>query len=156
MDQELSKVKEYMKSKGIRITPTRLRVIREVFQTHEHFDAERLYVSLARKARSVSRATVYRTLEILVDGGFVRKNRFQESFDRYEHVLGHRPHAHLICLECKRICEFEDSRLNSLLKKKSNQAGFETSYYITQIFGICPDCLQGSLSKPGKVPETVK
>ena len=105
----------FLRKRSLKLTSQRVRIFERVFSTHEHLSAEKLVKWLSEDGGvGVSRATVYRTLSLLVEGGFL------ESLDAgggellYEHVLGHRHHDHMVCVDCGRIEEFVDPRIEEL------------------------------------------
>jgi Fur family ferric uptake transcriptional regulator len=139
---------DFLRQRGLKLTAQRDRVFERAFATHEHFSAERLYEWMrAEDGLSVSRATVYRTLSLLEEGGFV------ESLDAgggelvYEHVLGHQHHDHLICLGCGRIEEFHEDRIEALQEEVASKRGFELTQHSLRLMGYCPTCLRERRSR---------
>jgi Fur family ferric uptake transcriptional regulator len=131
----------FLKKRAQKLTLQRQRIFERAFATHEHFSADRLYAWLqAEQGPAVSRATVYRTLSLLVAGGFLA------SFDPgggelvYEHVLGHRHHDHMVCLECGRIEEFLEPRIEELQRAVCQRKGFDLSHHSMRLFGTCHAC----------------
>lgn len=140
-DTALKRFEAFLRERGLKLTAQRARILERAFATHEHFSAENLYDWLRHEeGPAVSRATVYRTLSLLEDGGFV------ESLDTgggelfYEHVLGHRHHDHLICLECRRIEEFREERIEELQLEVSRKKGFELVSHSLRLMGYCAAC----------------
>ncbi len=132
---------EYMRSNSLRMTPQRWRIFDRVFATHDHFSAETLYSWLRAEDSSLaSRATVYRTLTMLVEGHFL------DSFDSgtgellYEHVMGHRHHDHLVCLDCGKIEEFFDDRIEELQLEIAEKFGFALLEHEHNLRGRCRAC----------------
>lgn len=131
----------FLRERGLKLTAQRRRCLDRAFATHEHFSAERLYLWLKDEpGSSVSRATVYRTLSLLVEGGFL------ESLDAgggelvYEHVLGHRHHDHVVCLSCGKIEEFSDERIEELQRQNCARLGFELVSHVLKLSGYCRAC----------------
>jgi Fur family ferric uptake transcriptional regulator len=127
-------------SRGLKFTPERYVILREVFQRHDHFGAEELLASIKKKGKRTSRATIYRTLELLVQCGLLQVVDFGGGFHHYEHVLGHQHHDHLICERCGRIIEFTHTGLENLKEKVCQQMDFEGRSHTLKIFGICGRC----------------
>lgn len=132
---------DFLRGRGLKLTTQRARILERAFATHEHFSAETLYGWLRAEAGpKVSRATVYRTLNLLAEGGFI------ESLDAgggelfYEHVLGHQHHDHLICVDCGRIEEFQEPRIEELQQEVSRKKGFELVHHSLRLMGYCPAC----------------
>ena len=106
---------DFLQSKGKRITQQRRILVDYVFKRHDHFDAEELILNLAQQpeGRKVSRPTVYRTLNELVDAGLLRRMKLRGRAI-YEHDYGYPQHDHLYCTSCEQLIEFQSSELQSL------------------------------------------
>ncbi len=131
----------FLQSRSLKLTSQRARILERTFETHEHFSAEKLHGWMrAEPGAAVSRATVYRTLGLLVEGGFL------ESFDTgrgeqvYEHTLGHRHHDHMVCLRCGRIEEFHDDRIEGLQREAAAKKGFRIVEHDHRLLGYCRGC----------------
>ncbi|MDP6739963.1 MAG: Fur family transcriptional regulator [Planctomycetota bacterium] len=131
----------HLQDEGLRLTAQRLRVLERVFGTHEHFSAETLFGWLrADDGPSVSRATVYRTLELLASGGFVTVLDTGRGEMLYEHSLGHTHHDHLVCTRCGRIEEFREAQIEKLQKDVARKHRFELTGHVLRLTGICRSC----------------
>jgi Fur family ferric uptake transcriptional regulator len=131
----------YLASRSLKLTPQRLDVFEKVFETHEHFSAETLYEWLREdKESKVSRATVYRTLQLLQEGGFIESLDTGRGELVYEHVVGHRHHDHMVCLDCGKIEEFQDERIEELQEKACERKGFELVSHNLRLMGYCRSC----------------
>jgi Fur family ferric uptake transcriptional regulator len=131
----------FLLRRGLRLTTQRRRIFERAFATHEHFAAERLCAWLeAEPGARVSRATVYRTLALLVEGGFLSALDPGTGELVYEHVLGHRHHDHLLCLACGRIEEFHDERIEALQIEAARRKGFELVQHSLRLMGYCRAC----------------
>jgi Fur family ferric uptake transcriptional regulator len=132
---------KYLKSKGkLRATPERYAILDAVLQTQGHFDAEGLYYRLISSGMKVSKATVYNTLDLLLNAGLVSKYRFTENSSRYEKAFGRPHHHHLICLECGDIIEFVNDRLERIQEEVCAEKKFQPQSSTLQIFGVCSKC----------------
>ena len=140
MTQAIETFAKYLSSKDLKLTKEREAVLREIFLRRGHLDAEDLWHSLRKKKKRASRATVYRTLELLVDSGMVRKVDLGHGHSHYEHVLGDAHHEHMVCLKCGKVIEFSDKRIERSLRKLCEKSGFEQCSHHFQIFGYCKDC----------------
>jgi Fur family ferric uptake transcriptional regulator len=145
----------FLKTRELKLTPQRRRIFERAFSTHEHFSAERLYGWMrAEEGSGVSRATVYRTLSLLVEGGFLETLDTGQGELLYEHVLGHRHHDHLVCLDCGRIEEFTDERIEAFQREAAERKGFKLQYHNLRLFGTCPNCTKKRAREPaGKAHE---
>ena len=130
----------YLVEKKLRPTRERFLLLEEIMKTGGHFDADELFASLSAKGLKASRATVYNTLDLLVDCGLISKYRFGENSCRYEKAFGRPRHDHLICLECGDIIEFVNEKLDKIQKEVCHEKNFQLQNSTLQIFGICSDC----------------
>ncbi len=142
MDIEASKetLLEYLKEKKLRVTRERFLLLEEIMKTNGHFDADELYAALITKGLKASRATVYNTLDLLVDCGLISKYRFGENHSRFEKAFGRPRHDHLICLECGDIIEFVNEKLTKIQKEVCEEKKFRMRNSTLQIFGVCAKC----------------
>lgn len=149
----------YLAERDLRFTSQRKAVFDRAFETHEHFTAEKLYEWLRDEGDAkVSRATVYRTLALLVEGGFLDSLDAGQGEMLYEHVLGHRHHDHMVCVSCGRIEEFHSSAIEREQEAIARQNGFVMVDHDLRLFGYCRVCVRKGLcpivDDPSKLPET--
>ncbi len=133
---------DYIRRRGGRVTRERLRLFDEIFTQHGHIDADRLYRSLREQGRKISRATVYRNLELLVECGLVRRQLLGQNRYLYEHVHPGQAHDHLVCRECGRVVEFISPAISALQREIARAHGFDPAEHTLQISGICTDCAE--------------
>jgi len=144
----------FLRGRSLKLTAQRRRIFERVFATHDHFSAETLYGWLKGEAGpTVSRATVYRTLGLLVEGGFLESLDTGKGELLYEHVLGHRHHDHLVCIDCGRIEEFSDERIEALQQEAARGKGFQLLYHNLRLFGTCAPCTRKRERDPVSVAE---
>ncbi|MDH5750944.1 MAG: transcriptional repressor [Deltaproteobacteria bacterium] len=129
-------------TKGLRLTRQRRAVLNEVFKDEEHFEAEELVERMRKATPRVSRATVYRTLELLQECQLVEKLDFGNARSFYESVSPNAHHDHLICNSCGKVTEFHDPRLEEMQSSICSQYGFRESHHSLRIFGLCRECRQ--------------
>ena len=108
-----------------------------------HLSADDLVDLMRQDDHKISRATVYRTLQWMVDAGIARKVDFGEGRFRFEHAYRHPRHFHLICKSCNRSSEFLSSDIEVLLEEITLARGFEARQSVLQIYGTCEDCQSG-------------
>lgn len=138
----------FLRSRSLKWTPQRRRVFERAFATHEHFSAEQLYGWLgAESGPKVSRATVYRTLALLLEGRFVEALDTGRGELVYEHVVGHPHHDHMVCLECGRIEEFHDERIEELQLEACARKGFQLVSHDLMLKGYCRGCARRRASR---------
>ncbi len=135
-----SSFEAFLRSRTLRLTPQRRAIFERAFSTHQHFTAETLFGWLKGSPERVSRATVYRTLSLLVEGGFLESLDAGQGELYYEHVFGHSHHDHMVCLGCGRIEEFADERIEKLQEEASRAKGFEMVSHNLRLFGYCRAC----------------
>jgi Fur family transcriptional regulator, ferric uptake regulator len=138
---ELQQFLEFLKRRGMRVTTERLALCEGIFAQHGHIDVEELLASMHAAGSTISRATVYRNLELLVGCGLVRRQRLGQDRFRYEHVHAGQEHDHLICAECGRVVEFQSQGIVALQREICRAHGFDPGQHTLQIFGRCLDCV---------------
>jgi Fur family ferric uptake transcriptional regulator len=129
---------EFIESKNLRLTSQRQTIIETVFSTDQHFTAEQLLEWARRRDKSVSRATVYRTLPLLTESGLVQEMDFGKDYKFYDpNYADHPHHNHLICQDCEKIVEFESDKIDKLENEISHKLGFSIKTQRLQITGTC-------------------
>ncbi len=133
---------DYLKEKNLRQTSERLSIFEEVYDTADHFDADELYLKLTERDVAVSRATVYNTLELLVECNLVVRHQFGNKQSKYERSYSFWQHDHLICLDCNELFEFCDPRIQSIRDMVAEIFEFEISHHSLNMYGHCKkvDC----------------
>ena len=139
----------YLVGKGLRKTTQRDAIIEAAFSTKEHFNAEELLAMAKRIDASVSRATVYRTLPLLVESGLLRELDLGGETKIYDpNFLEHPTHNHLVCVDCKKIIEFEDINMELLENCITRRLGFSPANKMVKIEAHCDELkLRGSCAK---------
>lgn len=140
MNDPFEPVEQYLQSRGLRHTTARRKILDSVFGSREHFTAEGLLDKMRRRGVRVSRASVYRTLSLLCDGGFVESREFQRGQMMYESMLGQHHHDHLICTGCGHIIEFENDEIERLQEETAKLHRFAIEHHSLRIYGKCTDC----------------
>ena len=127
-------LKEVLQKEGLRFTRQRLAVWMEIGISRKHRDADDIYISIRSKGKKVSRATVYRTIDVLVKNKLVRKLDVGDGKNRFESKFDEEHHDHMICLETGNIIEFYNSRLEQLQEKIALDNGYELVRHVHQLF----------------------
>jgi Fur family transcriptional regulator, ferric uptake regulator len=138
---EANRFETYLRSKKLKLTGERMEILATIFRKDKHFDAEELHGELKAMGRDISRATVYRTLDLLVQCGLVRKSSLGSSHANYEAAHENEHHDHLICLSCNKVIEFYRPDLETLQDAICGEKGFKPLHHSLQIFGLCSECV---------------
>lgn len=128
----------YLVEKKHRKTPERYAILKEIYEHDGHFHAEMLFNRMQNKYR-VSLATIYNTLELLLDCNLIIKHQFGEQVAQYEKTFGAGIHHHLVCTNCGKVKEFSDKNIRTAIQSKKF-ANFEPTHYSLYIYGICKKC----------------
>ncbi len=139
-DREKQKFLQYLRERGHRVTSERLVLFDEIFSQHGHIDAEELLRGMRSRSLKISRATVYRNLDLLVACGLVRKQRLGRDRYLYEHVHTGQRHDHLVCTGCGRVVEFVSPGIAALQVEICRAHGFLPARSTLQISGLCNEC----------------
>ena len=135
------KFREYLASRPDlkRFSQPQKELVEHIFARHKHFDTNELIDDLKAAGRSVSRATVYRTLKLLVDASLLRRIEVGPR-TVFDHDYGYPAHDHLICNECGTMIEFQDPKLDAALQEVAGEREFQAEGRSLVIRGICGDC----------------
>jgi Fur family ferric uptake transcriptional regulator len=140
--REKERFLSFLRERRQRVTAERLVLLDEMFRQHGHLDAEQLLSAVQARGLKISRATVYRNLELLVASGLARKQRLGRRRFLYEHVHGGQRHDHLVCTGCGRVVEFVSPGIAALQVEICRAHGFLPSAYSLQINSICKGCAE--------------
>jgi Fur family ferric uptake transcriptional regulator len=133
---------DFIREQGMRVTRERLVLFDEIFDRHGHVDAEDLLAGMRSRGVKISRATVYRNLDLLVDCGVVRKYRLGRDRFLYEHVHRGQQHDHLVCTDCGRVAEFVSPGIAALQTEICRAHQFLPDHHTLQISGLCNACAE--------------
>ncbi|GAB4179835.1 MAG: Fur family transcriptional regulator [Calditrichia bacterium] len=133
---------DFLKKNQLKVTPERLLILRELYNVDQHFDADEFFLHLKKNKVAVSRATVYRTLELLEKSNIIKKYSMGEAHSRYELVWNQQHHDHIICLKCGNIIEFLDEEIEKRQEAIAERFGVKLIKHSLQLWGICESCLK--------------
>tara|TARA_B100001741_G_C16134902_1_gene406224 strand:+ start:73 stop:495 length:423 start_codon:yes stop_codon:yes gene_type:complete len=125
---------EVLRKEGLRYTSQRQAVWDEIKKSEEHRDVEDIYLQLKSNNHNVSRATVYRTIDVLVKNQMVRKMDLGDGRNLFEPRIDDEHHDHMICLDTGKIIEFFDEELEDLQDKIAEKHGYKVVRHVHQLF----------------------
>lgn len=157
MNEEIQeRLNEFVRKKGLRRTPQRDEIARAIFAKDEHFRAEEIYDRVRNSSLGISRATVYRTLSLLVEAELLRQIDLGDSQVTYDPNFLNKPsHNHLVCIDCGRVVEFEDEHIEVLHECVTRRLGFKAVRMSLKVEanceqlrknGVCPNLIASRLS----------
>lgn len=126
---------------GFPLTLQRRAILEAMLSRDDHPTADQVHEALVGHAKGISRATVYRTLNSLVELGAIGRAHQLGAATRFDANAGH--HHHLVCVQCNRVTDYMDARLDDLPLPDISGSGFRTTDYSIHFTGLCPDCQAG-------------
>jgi Fur family ferric uptake transcriptional regulator len=133
-----ARVEDFIRRKGLRRTKPRDAVFKAAFAKDEHFTAEELYDRVRKTDADTSRATVYRTLALMVEAELLREIDLGDNQTTYDPNFLNKPaHNHLVCIDCGRVVEFEDERVEELNAEVTRKLGFKALRQTLKIEATC-------------------
>lgn len=136
----------YLRERRLPVTRQRLEVAQAVTRVADHPSVERIHRDLIQRGVRVGTATVYRTIDLLVESGLVREHDFGEGYRRFEAVPERARHEHLICQRCGRVVEFTNDRLERMLEMIADEMDFVRRRHRVEVYGLCADCRRRDLA----------
>ena len=133
----------FLAGKDLKLTRQREAVMEEIFGSSGHFEAEEIVQRLKNNRTRVSRATVYRTLELLLECQLVERLDLGGGGSYYEHVQLGEHHDHFICTRCSNVIEFHNDKLETILAEICRNFEIAETHHSLRIFGLCSKCRQG-------------
>ncbi|HEX6939963.1 MAG TPA: Fur family transcriptional regulator [Longimicrobiales bacterium] len=133
--------RRYLKDQGLPVTQQREVIAEVVFSAPEHLSVEDIEARLRAQGEKIGKATIYRTLEMLVRSGLVEEYDFGEGFKRYKHLFGQMlVREHLICTECGKVQEIQTPELLRLQEAVAQEHGFQPARHRLEMYGLCAEC----------------
>ena len=145
MKHDVHKVFElFLKDSGQRYTEQRRESVTQIYKIRTHFEVEDFIGQLRKKKISFSRATVYRTIKQLLEAGLIQKITTKDGRVFYERGGDHQQHDHLICNQCGKLFEIQDSSIDEILTMYAERLGFVSQYRSLHVYGVCKFCQKSS------------
>jgi Fur family ferric uptake transcriptional regulator len=136
--QEL--LRRYLRDHNLPVTHQREAIAAIIFNSDAHLSVGDIERMLREQGLPAGKATVYRTLDLLVTAGLVQEHDFGEGFKRYEPLVAESHHEHLICQNCGKVVEFSSDRIERMKQLIADEYGFRHHHHRLEIYGICRDC----------------
>ncbi|MDR1562787.1 MAG: transcriptional repressor [Dysgonamonadaceae bacterium] len=137
---------KYLSQKQYRKTAERYAILDLIYSNRGHFEIEWLYQEMEKQEFRVSKATIYNTMQLLVECQLVLKHQFTKNVSVYERAIGNDLHHHLICTQCGKVIEYKDPGLIQFINEKGIKR-FTPAYYNLNIYGICSTCTRKKKKK---------
>jgi Fur family ferric uptake transcriptional regulator len=131
---------EYLRDRGVKFTAARRRILEAALDLGEYFEAEQVLYLLRERGQKVGKATVYRTLPLLVGAGILRPVRFDVKQTHYERADGQTSGDHLVCKRCGRVVRFASEEVSALRDRIAKRQQFQVLGHRFQIAGLCREC----------------
>lgn len=132
--------RDYLRVCNLSVTRQRLRIAEAVFGTHSHVSAEEILDHLQRGGSTVAKATIYRTLDLMLAAGLIREHDFGDGFRRYEARPTRPRHEHLVCTKCGKVIEFESPEIERIETEVAALHCFQPVHHRLEIYGLCEEC----------------
>lgn len=136
----------YLRERRLPVTRQRLEVANALARVADHPSVERIHRDLRQRGIQVGTATIYRTIDLLVESGLVREHDFGEGYRRFEAAPERIHHEHLICQRCGRVVEFTNERLERMLEMVADEMDFLPRRHRIEVYGLCPECRRRDLA----------
>lgn len=130
----------FIRKKGLKLTRQRCQILDAIFDASGHFTADDLYERMRRGPSAAAKATIYRTLELLAEGGFLEAHDFGVGPTHYEKILGRAHHDHMVCVSCGKVIEFQCAEIEDLQDDQARRYHFTPVTHSLKMFGHCSAC----------------
>jgi Fur family ferric uptake transcriptional regulator len=132
-------MKEFLRTKGYKMTPQREMIFRAFFELGEHVTVEELYEKVRKIDPSVGHSTVWRNLKLICEVGLAEEVQMGDGVTRYDRVT-REPHGHLFCTGCKSVVEFNVESIVRLMTSEAVERDFVPEHFKVEVHGFCAEC----------------
>lgn len=141
--------RRYLKEQSLPVTHQREIIAQMVFDSQGHLSVEEIEDRLRKEGHRIGKATIYRTMDLLVRSRLVVEHDFGEGFKRYEHRFSTESvYEHMICLECGKVIEFESWEIQDVKARVTSKHGFKATRHKLEIYGLCRECQARGVELP--------
>ena len=144
-DAVVERFAAYLREHNLPVTAQRLAIAEVLLTSERHLSAEEVAQEVSARGRSAGTATVYRTIDTLLESGLLVERDFGEGFRRFEPARDVPNHEHLVCTQCGKVEEFRDERLERMTTIVAESRGFARQRHRLVIHGVCRDCQRGGM-----------
>lgn len=147
IDKAKKEFEVFLDENKYRKTSERFLILEELYKLEEHIDVDNFFLAMRNNNYSLSRATIYNTLDLLVEAGLAVKHQFKDKSALYEQAFTYKHHDHLVCNDCQRIKEFSDERIEEIKNFISKELQSSITSHSLVLYGDCTiaDCENRSL-----------
>ncbi|MBN4054594.1 transcriptional repressor [Nitrospira defluvii] len=151
MTEEEALLKSHISKHHLKVTKERNAVLKAFMEVERHITAEELYRHMKGEGSSIGLATIYRTLNLFCASGLAEQRQFGDGQARYELTYNVSHHDHLICKQCNRIIEFENSEIEKLQEEVAKKNNFTIFSHRLELYGTCGTCTAKNAEKQVKL-----
>ena len=152
MQERKTRFQEFLKGKGLKLTPERFAVLGEALAAEGHFDADQLFERVQRYNKKVSRATIYLVIPLLVEAGLITETLRCQGRVSYECLQEGSRHDHMVCIAFGAVIEFAEGRLEALIRQITAESGFVAIEHRLGVRGYCRDCVARGFTATSQPP----
>ncbi len=146
-DGVTERFRAWLREHNLPVTGPRMAIAEVLLTAEQHLSAEEVAEELAKRGTKAGTATVYRTIDVLLESGLVVERDFGEGFRRFEPARDIPHHEHLLCTNCGKVEEFRDERLERMTTLVAESRGFARQRHRLVIYGVCRDCQRGGATQ---------